>query len=642
MGWSGLCAIFDTYLYGHRCDVFTDHEAIKALLNTPHPSGKLARWGLSLQELDLHIHYRPGPKNRNADALSRCPSGVPNGSECEAVQIAVVQRDVAAAKDGEPSIADRQENDAALAQIRHYLKDGTLPPDENAARHLVLERSCFCLEDDVLYRVMRDGTLRLVPPAGVRRELFQEAHAGKFGGHLRDHKVYSQLSRHYWWGGMRRDVSSWCRACETCASRRVGRPIRPPLVPLPVAGAFDRVGVDVIQFVQSNSGNKYAIVFIDYLTKWVEVFPTADQTALTIARLLVTEVISRHGVPRELLSDRGAAFLSSLLQEVSQIMGLHKVNTTAYHPQGDGLVERFNRTLTEMLSKTVERSGKDWDTRLPYVLFAYRTSVQESTQESPFHLLYGRDPCLPTEETLYLPATRSQFDVGSYQEELVIGLQEAWEMARAHVKKAQRRQQRNYDKRATPVTLRKGDRVYLHVPSAKQGKAHKFARPFRGPYRIVSLYNNGADIRPVDKPHQDTIRVSLNRLRKCPKEIPGSVVDLEALERVIEEYDVSEGDASSAEVGLASRTAASGGLEIDGRRLEHSQGISLTEKPPPVDVIQDDALLTTSVKCDETREKAPPEAVREGGSITGSWTGRLRDRKKIQSPRGRGLKDGEM
>ena len=62
---------FRHYIYGHRCDVFTDHEALKALLNTPHPSGKLARWGLSLQELDLHIHYRPGPKNANADALSR-------------------------------------------------------------------------------------------------------------------------------------------------------------------------------------------------------------------------------------------------------------------------------------------------------------------------------------------------------------------------------------------------------------------------------------------------------------------------------------------------------------------------------------------------------------------------------------------
>ena len=97
----------------------------------------------------------------------------------------------------------------------------------------------------------------------------------------------------------------------------------------------------------------------------MEVFATKDQTALTIGQLLVTEVISRHGVPRQLLSDRGLALLSSLIRDVCKLVGIHKVNTTAYHPQGDGLVKRFNRTLTEMLSKTVEQSGKDWDVRRP-------------------------------------------------------------------------------------------------------------------------------------------------------------------------------------------------------------------------------------------------------------------------------------
>ena len=110
---------------------------------------------------------------------------------------------------------------------------------------------------------------------------------------------------------------------------------------------------------------QYAVVSAYYLTKWVEVFATKDQTALTIGQLLVTEVISRHGVPRQLLSDRGSALLSSLIRDVCKLVGIHKVNTTAYHPQGDGLVKRFNRTLTEMLSKTVEQSGKDWDVRRP-------------------------------------------------------------------------------------------------------------------------------------------------------------------------------------------------------------------------------------------------------------------------------------
>ena len=88
------------------------------------------------------------------------------------------------------------------------------------------------------------------------------------------------------------------------------------------------------------------------------------------------------------------------MKEVEELLGFHKVNITAYHPQTDGLVERFNRTLTAMLAKTVETGGKDWDEHLPYVLFAYRASQQDSTLESPFFLMYGRDPRLPTPAAL--------------------------------------------------------------------------------------------------------------------------------------------------------------------------------------------------------------------------------------------------
>ena len=156
-----------------------------------------------------------------------------------------------------------------------------------------------------------------------------------------------------------------------------------------VAGPYDQVGVDVIQFPKSYEGNQYGIVFVDYLTKWPEVFAAPDQTSLTIAQLLFDNVICRHGVPAELLSDCGKAFLSNLMEDIYKLMGMHKVSTTAYHPQTDGLVGGFNRTLTDMLAKTVDKSGRDWDRHLPHVLFAYRVSPQESTQESPFSSRMG-------------------------------------------------------------------------------------------------------------------------------------------------------------------------------------------------------------------------------------------------------------
>ena len=136
----------------------------------------------------------------------------------------------------------------------------------------------------------------------------------------------------------------------------------------------------------SQLGNQYTIVFVDYLTKWPEVYPASDQSALTIGNLFVREVVCRHGVPAQLLSVRGKAFLSLLLREVCEVLGVKKLNTTAYHPQTDGLVEQFNCTLTNMLAKRVERNGSDWDIQLPYVMFAYRSCTQESTQESPFSL----------------------------------------------------------------------------------------------------------------------------------------------------------------------------------------------------------------------------------------------------------------
>ena len=192
---------------------------------------------------------------------------------------------------------------------------------------------------------------------------------------------------------MRGDITHWTRRFLLSATHNTGQLIHPALTPIPVAESFDRV---VIQFPRSHQGNQYAVVFINYPPKWPEVFPVPDQSAATIARLLVGEIVSCHGVPTEVLSDCGQAFLSGLIKEVDALLGFHTSNTSAYHPQTDGLVERFNRTLTTMLAKTVEK-GKDWDQHLLFVLFAYQASQQTSTLESPFYLLYGRDPHLPVE-----------------------------------------------------------------------------------------------------------------------------------------------------------------------------------------------------------------------------------------------------
>ena len=514
--------LFRPYLYGHHCTVYTDHEALKSLLNTPQPSGKLARWGMALQELNLDIRHRSGKHNANADALSRYP--LPDCGDGGSADILVAALTTTAGEE-DNSAGDRgclsglQRSDSELAPLITYLETGRLPQGEREARKIALTGEMFTIEEDVLYRVGEDGTLRVVPPTEWRERLFLEAHGGKFGAHLSDVKVSSELGRHYWWMGMRRDITRWTKGCIVCATQSVGRAVRPPLTPIPVAGPFDRVGVDVVQFPKTSRGNQYAVVFMDYLTKWPEVFAVSDQTAATIARLLVEQVVSRHGVPRELLSDRGRAFLSGLMQEVELLLGFKKVNTTAYHPQTDGLVERFNRTLTAMLAKSVEKRGPEWDERLPYVLFAYRACQQASTQESPFFLLYGRDPKLPTPAALSPTVTRAIAELKEYGTELHSRMSEAWELAQLQITRAQKKQKTAYDRGTSGKPFQSGERVFLFKPAEQTGARRKFARPFHGPYRLLEVSSNTARICPVDQPGSEPLLVALSRLRRCPEEI---------------------------------------------------------------------------------------------------------------------------
>ena len=282
---------------------------------------------------------------------------------------------------------------------------------------------------------------------------------------------------------------------------------------------IDRVGIDVIKFPRSTKGNQYAVVFMDYLTKWPEVFAVPDQTAATIARLLVEEIVSRHGVPTEIFSDRGKAFLSSLMKETVKILGIHQTNTTAYHPQTDGLVERFNRTLITMLAKTAKKGGCDWDKHLPYVLFAYHASEQQSTRESLFFLLYGRDPRLPTKQALTPSKSRQQIDLHEYGVHIAGKLAEAWDLAKRNVQKAQKQQKKTYDQHSRPPNFKVGERVFLFKPAERTGENRKLARAYHGPYRVIKLTTNNAHIRRVDKPEDESLLVAIDRLRRCPDEV---------------------------------------------------------------------------------------------------------------------------
>ena len=250
------------------------------------------------------------------------------------------------------------------------------------------------------------------------------------------------------------------------------------------------------------------------------VFPTPDQKSIRIVRLLTEEVVPAFGVPEALLSDRGTNLLSHLMQDVCNLLGTRKLNTTAYHPQCDGMVERFNRTLKTMLRKHAAKFGNQWDKYLHGTLWAYRNVPHESTGEKPSFLLYGFDCHSPTEAALLPPSTIQPTDVADYREELILSLSSARELAAKTIQKAQKRYKDQHDKYLSPTEYGLGDWVLVRFPHEETGRQRKLSRPWHGPYRILARDEPDVTVVKVYFPKDGTIQVHQSRVKPCPAEFP--------------------------------------------------------------------------------------------------------------------------
>ena len=299
-----------------------------------------------------------------------------------------------------------------------------------------------------------------------------------------------------------------------------GKTLRPPLHPIPVDRLFQIVGVDIMELPKTSRGNNYVVVFQDFLSKFPLVFPVPDQKTERLARLLVEQVVPLFGVPEALLSDRGANLLSHLMTSVCQLLGVKKLNTTSYHPQCDGLVERFNRTLKTMLRKHAADFGVQWDRYLPGVLWAYRNTPHDSTGEKPSFLLFGVDCRYPTEAALLPPTPVKPVAIEDYREELVLMLGEARQQAVTAIQKAQKRYKKSYDQRSQDPTLRVGDWVLVKFPQEESGHLRKLSRPWHGPYCVTSLDLPDVTVTKVYRSEDGPLQVHLSRIQPCPPTFP--------------------------------------------------------------------------------------------------------------------------
>ena len=308
-------ARFHSYLYGQSVTVITDHAAVRAVLETPNPSCKHARWwtqvyGTGLK--DVKIVYRAGRLNSCADALSRHPVGTaPVQPEWEdPTQIASVRSTVTL--DSESAVenttglttllsqppaavsnqdfATEQRKDPELVELITFLERGELPADDRRARRIILQKPVFTMEHGMLIYIdaKQDHRRRVVVPDHLKQQILTEHHASLMGGHFAAKKTYGAIVRHWWWDGMYSDTQEFTRNCPQCTVvTGGGQHHRPPLHPIPVSRPFQIVGVDVMKLPRTDRGNRYVLVFQDFLTKWPLVFPMPDQKSQRIAELLV-------------------------------------------------------------------------------------------------------------------------------------------------------------------------------------------------------------------------------------------------------------------------------------------------------------------------------------------------------------------
>lgn len=382
-----------------------------------------------------------------------------------------------------------------LEQIPHDIvqlqkQDETLKPlfekaNASSTRSALMQKDQLMIKDDILYLVGAEGE-RLVVPESMRLKVLHLGHSVPWAGHLGQQKTLSRIASRFYWPRLYTDVADFCKSCPECQLVRPAKKSdRAPLVSLPIIDIpFSRIAMDIVgPLERSRSGNRYILVVADYATRYPEVFPLRNIKTRQVVNALV-QLFSRVGLPKEIITDQGTNFTSRLMKQVCSMLRIHPIQTTPYHPQTDGLVERFNQTLKSMLRKFVSDTGADWDQWLPYLMFAYREVPQSSTGFSPFEMLYGRQvrgPLDVLKEAWEGGNAREQTNILSYVLKMREKLDSMTEVVNANMTKAQQQQKHWYDMSSKNRTLAPGQKVLLLLPTSESSLLAKW----QGPYEVL-------------------------------------------------------------------------------------------------------------------------------------------------------------
>ena len=399
---------FRHYLLWRKFKIRTDHSSLCWLMNFKDAEGMVARWIVQLSCYDFDIEHRKGVNHGNADGLSRkeikvrhkcrrdtcpqCPQKQANmvnvitrlktakanstrqeNSAQAEIPLPVETEESAGADESlnenqgslntnwldgwdDEKIVSLQNSDPNINQVIQFMETGEKPDNAELSKHSLEVRE-LCAQwhylemiDNKLYRKWtpkNTGNLvyQLIAPKYLRLEAFKHLHESVTGGHLSIKQTVAAIRQRMFWPHCKSDVERWCAACDICAQIKAGPRFKAKLKQLPVGDINDRIAINVMgEFPETENGNKYIIVISEYFSKWVVAAATPDQTAQTVAEVLLNQYITIFGAPRQIHTDQGRNFESELIKTLSQLLGVNKTRTTPYRPQSDGLVERFNRT----------------------------------------------------------------------------------------------------------------------------------------------------------------------------------------------------------------------------------------------------------------------------------------------------------
>src|SRR3569832_733061 len=379
---------FRPYLFQQKVQVLTDHTAVKAVLQKENSSGRIARWGLALADIQLDIIPRKGTANGNADAFSRLPINNCH-SDFNLEHSAILRPEIC--------IIDPRPNGTVLALEQTRDKD-LIPIIESLKKDPDAYKEYFLTTKDILMYRDGKGLERVVVPTTLRLKIIAAYHDATLARHFSGHKTLQNIKQKYYWDTMSHLITTYCKFCDKCQRiNATTHPVKAILFPMTdIRGPFDKIGIDCMgPLTLTQNRNRFILVFVDYFTKYTEAIALKDITAQTVADSFVNTIVCHHSSPRMMISDQGINFLSNLMREVTVLYGTKHIFSSAYHPDKNGEVERMNNTLATRLRMYVDEGHFDWDRFLPYAVFSVNTHVNESFGFSFFFAVFGRNAKMP-------------------------------------------------------------------------------------------------------------------------------------------------------------------------------------------------------------------------------------------------------